>query len=172
MNDFSIILTVLVIGFGLYLMYRFVKDYIKHRKAKEEFIASHKKAEKVNDSNGWIIFYSGLLAAMITLLIVQFNHLDLITKLAYIFAIVFCISLTLDVLNAREIYFIPEGFFMDTTYYRFKSIKKLTPPKGKFFSTYTLEMLDGTSVKISKKLGDEVAKKLEERKNKKKNKRK
>lgn len=171
MKDFDVIFIVLIIAYGIYLMYKFIKDYIAHIKLKKEFLETHKKIEAYKGYNKLILIYLLIIIGMIVLpFILKVNfvkHFDLMSKVAYLFILLFIVSLILDTLITRQAYFSEDGFFFEKTFYRYKSVKEIIPSKMPIFSPYSIQFLDGTKMKISKEMGEILKDKIKIKKHKK-----
>ncbi len=169
-NDyFSLILIVIIIAYALYNLYKVGKVFNEHMNSKKAFITKSKgKYDTQQDYTLWVAIFVVILVVSIVMMAKNMMAKEYLTTAAFLFLFIFCISLIMDALITRQALFDEDGFFYETKYYRFRTISDLKP-RSSLMPSYDMYLSTGSSVRISRKMGDRLEKELKAYKQRKKN---
>lgn len=165
---FQVVIIIAIILYGLYNLFKVARIYMEHLKTKKEYLAKVKGKYSVQqDYTVWVIVYSIVCIGSVVMLGINIIGKDYVMAAAFFFLGVFCLSFVLDAIMTRQALFDEDGFFYEKKHYRYRSVLKVQL-RNSFISSYDMIITGGESIRISKKMGDELNNKLKEYKNRKK----
>lgn len=164
---FKVVIMIAIIAYAVYNLWKVTRTYIKHIKAKKEFSERSKKYSKQQDYTIWVVVYAAVCIGAFVMMIIDIIDKDYVMASAFFFMGTFCISFVMDALMTRQSLFDEDGFFFEIKYYRYRSVMKLEPRRS-LIASYDMYLTGGESIRISRKMGDELQKRLKMYKNRKK----
>lgn len=139
MEIFFWVVAAMLAAFGLFMNYSNWKMYFESRKAKEAFLKNNKDAKMVyiKRSRPWL--FSLLAAACLAfgiLLMVVDNPMSDASRYSqvcvYLSLAIFAVGMMAEALTDCQVVYSNDGFMMENTYIRFKSIRSVQVGKGFF----------------------------------------
>jgi len=167
-NLITLLLVVIIIGYGLFVMFTNIKRYVKCTKAKKEFLETTKEQIEVfSDALIWCVgcIVVTMLIAFALVYEIQ-NTKDELSIATYTFAILFLLSMISEFLIKRTILFSDTGFFYEETFHRFRNVRKIERAKG-MFVRYEVQIASNKQI-VPKKIGNLLMKHYEDYKKEKK----
>lgn len=172
-NIITTLIVVVIIGYGLFMVYTNLKKFIECNKAKKEFLEGNKNhPEIVSDYIPWIIGCV-LIAVLVGIAVVYEvqNKGEAVTLAAYGFVTLWVLSLTTEFVVRRTIIFTEDGFFYEKTFHRFRSVNGTTPTGG-MFGRYEVRLTTTSEkMQLPKKFGVILKERLDAYQQKRKKKR-
>lgn len=164
----SIVIVCVLIGFGIYELYRGTKEWIEHKKAREAFLEANKKLEEYHEEYKlWLAFYIvlaviGVVGAVYQIAVQQ----DLTYSLGFVVLTCICISFSLDCLVKRRAWFYDDGFFYEKKYYRYKSVSYVDKKRG-FRAGYDVAFFKDPSMVVTSSMAEKIKDRMKNSKKKK-----
>lgn len=159
----KITVTIIIIGYMVYLFWKNVQNFMKCQKARTEFIRLHKKDELVFVNHQLILCV--ILSLCIAVLVIMFMLGDKMTtdiqelywyRVAYISLILIFVGLIFDGLSKRRMILSHDGFQVDEGTFRFRSIVNFEQ-RGTFFRVVRVLFNDGKKVIVSRRMGMQLS---------------
>ena len=168
-NMMNWLITVGIILFGIYELYKGIKQYIKHSNAKKEYMGNHKKEyETYKDYNVWAGGYAiAGIAATITA-VYRILEADYMYAAGFAMLAACAVGFMLDAVVKRSAWLFEDGFFYEDKFHRYRSISKIAP-RNALFPSYDVSLNNAPSMIVTRKMGELLQEKMKEnKKNKKK----
>lgn len=159
----KITVTVVIIGYMVYLFWKNVQNFMKCQQARADFIRLHKKDELVFVNQQMLL--CTILSFCILTLVIMFLLGDKMTadvqelywyRVAYISLILIFVGLIFDGLSKRRMILSHDAFQVDEGTFRFRSIVNFEQ-RGTFFRVVRVLMNDGQKVVVSRKMGMQLS---------------
>ena len=168
MSNLDILIGVIIIAYGLYNLYRAIKDFREHLKAKQEYLAKTKDFEYMQDYWKWMALYGALVVLAVYMGYSSYQSGDYLEAIAYIFILIFGFALCLMSIVSRQIWFDKDGFFYEKTYYHYKSVMEVRKSDS-FFPKYEFVVHGSDPIRVSKSMKEKMEEKVGKYRSAKKN---
>lgn len=158
----SIVVFLALFGFGIYEMYRGVKQLMEHNKNRKEYMENHNKPyDFFEEYKLWFTIYSGVAVFSIGACIYQaVNYQDWMYAMGFLVLAACCVSFAMDCLVKRRAWFYEEGFFYEKKFYRYRSVARVSKTTG-FKPGYDVNFMKDPSMIVTKKMALEIQKRME-----------
>lgn len=169
-NMMDWLITVGIILFGIYELYKGVKQYVNHMSTKKEYMENHKQNfEAYKEYNVWAGGYGvAAVAAGITAIYRVVVDADYMYGAGFAMLAACAIGFMLDAIVKRSAWFYEDGFFYENKFHRYRSVVKVVP-RNALFPSYDVTLGNAPSMVVTRKMGELLQDKIKEnKKNKKK----
>lgn len=169
MNIFFWIVAILLVGMGGFTGYTNWKAYMEARRARKQFLETHKDAETVKVGTVRVWMYAAMLVACILLAIMIFvmpastpemDQNRIAQALVYVGLAVFAFAMLGEGLMDEILIATPDGFLFESDVIRFKNVRGVSAGKGWFKSSF-INLMGGKEIPVSKKTAKWVEEHLE-----------
>lgn len=148
------VIGVIVIGYGLYLIYRSASQLMKNIRLRKDYKEKHKDYEEVNV----YAIYVGLAAVMFVIGIffaidphVEKN--EFYYRLTYTMVAMIAVAMGMDTIVKRRIIFDTTGFVYETAYYRYRNVIAVHKNKG-IMKNMEIKTMEEDKIAVSRKMGE------------------
>lgn len=168
-NTMDLLITIGIILFGIYELYKGIKQYVVHIKAKKEYMNNHQQNyETYKQYTLWAGGYGiAAIATFITAIYRIVVDVDYLYGAGFAMIGACAIGFMLDAIVKRSAWFYEDGFFFESTFHRYRTIAKVAPRNG-LFPSYDVTITNSPSMVVTKVMGELLQKKIKENKRNKK----
>ncbi|MEF2608077.1 MAG: hypothetical protein U0M88_00365 [Faecalicoccus sp.] len=165
----SVVVTLVLIGFGIYELYNGIKQLVIHHKNKQEYMENHaKKYEFFEEYKLWFAIYVLVaVASFATACYQMFAKNDGMYAIGFWVLCACCISFALDCLVKRRAWFYEDGFFYEKKYYRYRSVINVSKT-NKLRPGFNVSFSKDPSMIVTRKMALKIKEKMQEAKENKK----
>lgn len=158
----SVVVTLVLIGFGIYELYNGIKELILHRKNRVEYMENHPKHyEFFEEYKLWFALYVVVAIASFAAACYQmFVKDDGMYAIGFWVLCACCISFGLDCLVKRRAWFYEEGFFYEKKYYRYRSIVSVSKT-NKMRPGFTVSFAKDPSMIVTRKMAEQIKNRMQ-----------
>ena len=168
-NYLDLVILAILIVFGVYELYKGVRQYMDHNKEKNECLQTHKgeytfyEEYKLWFSIYLIVSVGSLIASVYSMMI----NKDYSYCIAFLVLSACTFGFALDCLVKRRAWFYEDGFFYEKKFYRYKSVAAVRPKKS-FAKGYDVTFIKDPAMVMTKKMGEYLDDRIKENRKKKK----
>lgn len=156
MQMMDYILSIIVLGYGLYLTFQNIRVFIKNENARRDYLAQTKNGyQMVNQYYPFAALFAALsLAGIVTVIIAdKSTKNDIYTCLALIVISLIAFGMVLVSIVKRRAIVDKNGFVYESDYHRFRSVLSMEPKKS-VFKNIDILTAQKEHIIVTKKMGD------------------
>lgn len=154
LQTMDVIIGVIVVAYGIYMLYRSVSQLLKNEKIRKEYKETHKNYEEMNVYRIYVAISVVLFVLGVYLAIdphveenVFYYHLT------YAMIAIVALSMGLDTIVKRRIIFDANGFLYEKAYYRYRNVIAVHKDHGVMKNTQ-IKTMDEERITVSRKMGE------------------
>lgn len=153
----SVVVTLVLIGFGVYELYSGIRQLILHHKNRTEYVENHPKNYTFfGEYKLWLAFYIVVaLGSFAAACYQMFVEKDGIYAIGFWVLCACCISFGMDCLVKRRAWFYEEGFFYEKKYYRYRSIVSISKV-SRMRPGFTVSFAKDPSMIVTRKMAVQI----------------
>lgn len=156
MQTMDYILSIIVLGYGLYLTFQNIRMFVQNENARREYLAEAKNDyQLVNQYYPFAALFAVLsLAALVSVIIAdKSTKNDIYTCLALIVISLIAFGMVLVSVVKRRAIVDKNGFVYENHYHRFRSVLSMEPKKS-VFKNIDILTAQKEHIIVTKKMGD------------------
>lgn len=156
MQTMDYILSIIVLGYGLYLTIQNIKVFIANQKARQDYLAQNKSEyQTVNQYYPFAILFTVLSLTSLVIAIVadKTTKNDAYTCMALIVISMIAFGMVLVSIVKRRAIVDKNGFVYEASYHRYRSVLSMEPKKS-VFKNIDILTSQKEHIIVTKKMGD------------------